>query len=40
MSKNNIQSISELMNMEIDNLSIHEIKKQKNKKEIVYNILE
>ncbi len=40
MSKNNIQSISELMNMEIDNLSIHEIKEQKNKKEIVYNILE
>lgn len=39
MAKNNIQSISELMNMQIDNLSIQEIKEQKNKKEIVYNIV-
>ena len=38
MAKNNIQTIEELMNMEIENLSIEEIKKQKNKTEIIYNI--
>lgn len=38
MAKNNIQNIQDLMNMEIKNLSIEEIKKQKIKTEIVYNI--
>jgi cytoplasmic iron level regulating protein YaaA (DUF328/UPF0246 family) len=38
MAKNNIQSIKELMNLEIENLSVEEIKKQKLKTEIVYNI--
>ncbi len=36
LSKNNIQTFDELMNMNIENLSIFEIKEQKNKKEIVY----
>lgn len=38
MAKNSIKNIDELMNMEIENLSIVEIKKQKLKTEIVYNI--
>jgi cytoplasmic iron level regulating protein YaaA (DUF328/UPF0246 family) len=38
LAKNNIQSINELMNMEIENLSIEEIKKIKLKTEIIYNI--
>lgn len=38
MAKNNIQSIKELMSLEIENLSVEEIKKQKLKTEIVYNI--
>lgn len=38
LAKNNIQSIDELMNMEIENLSIEEIKKQKQKTEIIYSI--
>ena len=38
MAKNNIKSIKELMNLEIENLSVEEIKKQKLKTEIVYNI--
>lgn len=39
MAKNNIQSIDELMALEIDNLRIEEIKKQKLKTEIVYTII-
>jgi len=39
MAKNNIQSIAELMNMPIENLSIIEIIKQKNKTEIIYDII-
>ena len=39
LAQNNIQSIDELMNMEIDNLSIEEIKKQKLQTEIIYNII-
>jgi hypothetical protein len=38
MAKNNIQSIKELMNLEIENLSVEEIKELKLKTEIVYNI--
>lgn len=38
LAQNNIQNIDELMNMEIDNLSIEEIKKQKLKTEIIYSI--
>ena len=38
MAKNNIQNIKDLMNMEIENLSIEEIKKLKFKTEIIYNI--
>ncbi|RXJ65930.1 hypothetical protein CRV08_13945 [Halarcobacter ebronensis] len=38
MAKNNIQSIDELMNMEVENLLISEIKKQKHKTEIIYEI--
>ncbi|PPK62633.1 hypothetical protein B0F89_10235 [Malaciobacter marinus] len=38
IAKNNIQSVAELMNMPIENLSIIEIKEQKLKNEIVYNI--
>ncbi|WP_417326917.1 YaaA family protein [Halarcobacter sp.] len=40
LAKNNIQTIDELMNMNIENLTIEEIKEQKFKKEIVYNINE
>lgn len=38
LSQNNIQNIDQLMGMEIDNLSIEEIKKQKLKTEIIYSI--
>ena len=38
LAQNNIQTIEELMNMEIEDLSIEEIKKQKLKTEIIYNI--
>jgi uncharacterized protein len=36
---NNIKTIDKLMNMQIPNLKIEEIKKQKNKTEIVYSII-
>lgn len=39
ISKNNIKTIEELMDLEINNLTIGEIKKQKLKTEIVYNII-
>jgi len=39
ISKNNINSIEELMNLKINNLVISEIKESKNKKEIIYNIV-
>lgn len=38
LANNNIKTIDELMNMEIENLSIEEIKKSKLKTEIVYSI--
>ena len=38
IAKNNITTMKEFMNLEIENLSIHEIKTIKNKTEIVYNI--
>ncbi|NLY03741.1 MAG: YaaA family protein [Campylobacter sp.] len=38
LAQNNIQSIKELMNMEFENLSFKEIKKQKLKTEIIYTI--
>ena len=38
LAQNNIQNIDQLMSMEIDNLSIEEIKKQKLKTEIIYSI--
>lgn len=38
MAKNDIQTIEQLMDMEVENLTIQEIKKQKNKTEIVYTI--
>ena len=38
LAQNNIKTIDELMNMEIQNLKIEEIKKQKQKTEIVYSI--
>ncbi len=38
LAQNSIKSIDELMNMQIDSLHIEEIKKQKNKTEIVYSI--
>ncbi|MFX4210675.1 YaaA family protein [Aliarcobacter butzleri] len=38
LAQNNIQNIDELMSMEIDNLSIEGIKKQKLKTEIIYSI--
>ena len=40
LAKSNIQSIAELMNLPIENLKINEIKKQKNRTEIVYDIFE
>ena len=39
LAKNSISSLEEFKSLEIDNLSIHEIKIIKNKTEIVYNIL-
>ncbi len=36
---NNIKTIDELMQMQIENLKVEEIKKQKNKSEIVYSII-
>ena len=38
IAKNNITSIKDFMSLEIDTLSVHEIKTIKNKTEIVYNI--
>ncbi len=38
LAQNSIKSIDELMNMQVDSLHIEEIKKQKNKTEIVYSI--
>jgi cytoplasmic iron level regulating protein YaaA (DUF328/UPF0246 family) len=38
LARNSIKTINELMNMEIQNLKIEEIKKQKQKTEIVYSI--
>ena len=40
VAKNNITSIEDFMKLEIQNLTVHEIKKTKNKTEIVYNIME
>lgn len=39
LAKNSISSIEELMSMQIENLKIEEIKKQKLKTEIVYSII-
>ena len=39
ISKNNVKNIDELMSIKFDNLSVSEIKKQKLKTEIIYNIL-
>jgi uncharacterized protein len=39
LARNNIKTIDELMNMQIENLKIEEIKKQKSKTEIVYSII-
>jgi uncharacterized protein len=39
LAVNNIKTVDELMNMQIPNLKIEEIKKQKNKTEIVYSII-
>ena len=39
LAQNNIKTIDELMNMQIENLKIEEIKKQKSKTEIVYSII-
>jgi cytoplasmic iron level regulating protein YaaA (DUF328/UPF0246 family) len=39
LAKNNISSLEEFKSLEIDNLSVNEIKIIKNKTEIVYNIL-
>ena len=38
IARNEIKTIDDLMNMQIENLKIEEIKKQKNKTEIVYSI--
>ena len=38
LAQNSIKTINELMNMQIENLQIEEMKKQKNKTEIVYSI--
>lgn len=40
MAKNYVTSILELMNLEIPNLKVYEIKKQKNITELVYTIIE
>lgn len=37
-AKHDIKSIAEFMSLEIEGLSVHEIKKTKNKTEIIYNI--
>jgi cytoplasmic iron level regulating protein YaaA (DUF328/UPF0246 family) len=39
LARNNIQTLDELMNMQIENLRVEEIKKQKLKTEIVYSIV-
>ncbi|MDD2886515.1 MAG: peroxide stress protein YaaA [Aliarcobacter sp.] len=39
IARSNIKTIDELMNMQIENLKIEEIKKQKTKTEIVYSII-
>lgn len=39
VAKNNICTMKEFMSLEIENLSVHEIKTIKNKTEIVYNII-
>ena len=39
LAQNSVKTIDELMNMEIQNLKIEEIKKQKQKSEIVYSII-
>ena len=39
MAKNKIDSLADFYKMELENLSVKEIKKQKNKSEIVYEIL-
>ncbi len=39
LAQNNIKTIDELMNMQIENLKTEEIKKQKSKTEIVYSII-
>ena len=39
LAKNHIKTTNELLKMEIENLKIEEIKKQKNKTEIVYSII-
>ena len=40
IAKHNISSLEEFMDLEIDGLSVHEIKKIKNKTEVVYNIVD
>lgn len=40
VAKNKIESLEDFMKMELPKLSVHEIKKTKNKSEIVYNITE
>jgi len=40
VAQNNIQTLEEFMHLEIDRLNIAEIKKIKNKTEIIYNILD
>ncbi len=40
LAKYNISSLKEFMSLEIENLRVKEIKKMKNKTEIVYNIIE
>ena len=39
LAQNSVKTIDELMNMEVQNLRIEEIKKQKIKTEIVYSII-
>jgi cytoplasmic iron level regulating protein YaaA (DUF328/UPF0246 family) len=39
MAQNSVKSMDEFMGLEIDNLQVKEIKKTKNKTEIVYNII-
>jgi len=40
IAKHSISSLEEFMDLEIDGLSVHEIKKIKNKTEVVYNIVD